>query len=124
MRDALACGHPVDRARLDRGERAEAVAVHDGAVEQIRDGGEPDVWMRPHVEPVPGAKLRRPEMVEEDEWTHHARLRRRQRAAHLNVAEVHRPRNNHACNRITGVSVAGRRVLAAKEAHEGLRWGG
>ncbi len=34
---------------------AEAVAMHDLAVEQIGDGGEADMRMRPHVDAVAGA---------------------------------------------------------------------
>ena len=53
--------------------RAEAIAMHDLAVEQIGDGGEPDMRMRPHVDAVAGAKHRRPDMVEENERPDHAR---------------------------------------------------
>ena len=45
--DAAARGHPVDRAGLDRLHGAEAVAVHDLALEQIGNRREPDVRMRP-----------------------------------------------------------------------------
>ena len=89
MHDAAAGGHPVDLARPDRHRGAEAVAVHDLAVEQVGDGGEPDMRMRPHVEAVAGAELGRAEMIEEHERPDHARLHRRQRAAHREaVAEV------------------------------------
>ena len=82
MDDAAPGRHPVDFARADRSDGAETVAVHDLAVEQIGDGREPDMRMRPHVEPGAGAEVRRPEIVEEDEGPDHARARRRQRAPH------------------------------------------
>ena len=82
-----------------------AVAVHDLAVEQIGDGGEPDMRMRPHVEPVAGAEFRRPEMVEEDERPDHARARRGQRAPHRKaVAEIDRARHHDVGDRLAGVS--------------------
>ena len=105
MHDAAARRHPVHFARLDRRRGAEAVAVHDLAVEQIGDGGEPDMRMRPHVEPVAGAELGRPEMVEEDERPDHARARRRQRAAHREaVAEIDRARHHHMRDRVASIA--------------------
>ena len=44
-------------------------------------------------------------------------LRRRQRAAHLEVAEIGGARHDHALQRVAGLAVAGGRVLAWKEAH-------
>ena len=67
MHDAAPGRHPVDGAGPDRQRGAEAVAMHDLAVEQIGDGGEPDMRMRPHVDAVAGLEHRRAEMVEEDE---------------------------------------------------------
>ena len=65
MHDAAPGRHPVYFTRPDRHGGAETVAVHDLAVEQIGDSGEPDMRMRAHVESVAGAEFRRPEMVEE-----------------------------------------------------------
>ncbi len=118
MHDAAPGRHPVDFARLDRRRGAEAVAVHDLAVEQIGDGGEPDMRMRPHVEAVAGAEFRRPEMVEEDERPDHARARRRQRAPHRKaVAEIDRARHHHLRDGVAGIGVARLRILAGKETH-------
>ena len=58
------------------------------AAEQVGDGGEPDVRVRPHVDALAGQELGRPGLVEEDERPDHLPLRRRQRAAHLEAAEV------------------------------------
>ena len=88
MGDAAARGHPVDVARDDRLVRAEAVAVQDLALEQVGHGGEADVRVRPHVEPLPGQELARPHLVEEDEGPDHLPLLRGQGAADLEAAEV------------------------------------
>ena len=92
--------------------------MHDLAVEQIGDGGKPDMRMRPHVEPVAGAELGRPEMIEENERPDHARARRRQCAAHREaVAEIDGARHHHMGDGRAGVSVAGLRILAGEETH-------
>ncbi len=105
---------------------AETVAMHDFAVEQIGDGGEPDMRVRPHVDAVAGAEHRRSEMIEEDERPDHARARRRQRAMHLEAAEIDRcaARSAAAMASLDGASPnAG--SLAGKEAHDAfLRWRG
>ena len=67
MHDAAAGRHPVDGAGADLLHRAQAVAVHHGAVEQVSDGSQADVRMRPHVVLVFGVLGGRPEVVEEDE---------------------------------------------------------
>ena len=123
MHDAAPGGHPVDLAGPDRHRGAEAVAVHDLAVEQIGHRGEPDMRMRPHVHAGPGAEFHRAEMVEEDERPHHARLRARQRAADFEAAEIDRARHDHMLDRVALEGVAGGGVLRRKEAH-GLtfRW--
>src|SRR5580704_8294977 len=110
MHDAASGRHPIDRAGPDRQRSAEAVAVHDLAVEQIGDGREPDMRMRPDVDAIAGAEYCRSEMVEEDERPHHARARRRQRAVHLEAAEVDRTRYDQLRDCIAGASVAESRV--------------
>ena len=54
MDDALARGHQIDRARLDPWRDAERIAMVDRAVEQIGDGGEVDMRVRPDVHPLAG----------------------------------------------------------------------
>ena len=49
MRNAAAGGHQIHGAGLDLLNVALAVAVHDRAVEQIGDGGKPDMRMRADV---------------------------------------------------------------------------
>ena len=81
MRDAAAGRHPVDFARTDGGESAEAVAMLDFAVEQIGDGRKPDMRMRAHIDADAGLEFRRAHMIDKDERPDHAALRRGQRAA-------------------------------------------
>ena len=117
MHDAASRGHPVDFARPDRHRRAEAVAVHDLAVEQEGDGGEPDVRMRPHVDALAAAELGRPEVIEEDEGADHAPLAVGQRAADREAAEIDAARNDHQFDGVAGCRVAGIWVLVGGEAH-------
>jgi hypothetical protein len=74
--------------------------MHDLAVEQISDGGEPDMRMRSHIDAVAGAKQSRSEMIEEDERPDHAGLSGRQRAMHAKAAEIDRARHDHLFDRI------------------------
>src|SRR3546814_1526446 len=64
--DALARGHPVDLARPDRLLRADAVAMHDLAVEQVGDRREPDMRVRQDVQLVgdAGRQVDRPRSEE------------------------------------------------------------
>ncbi len=100
VHDASARSHPVHLARTDRDEGTETVPVRNLAVKQIRDGREPDMRMRPHVDAGPGAESRRPHLIQEDERTDHAPLRRRQRAADLEIPEIGGARHDHTLQRI------------------------
>src|SRR5436190_4217466 len=86
--DPLARGHQIDRARLDRGEGAERIAVVDRPGEEIGDGGEVDVRVRAHVDSGARIELRRPHLVEEDERPDRRALAMRQRAMDLEPAEI------------------------------------
>ena len=48
--------------------------------------------MRAHIDALADQELGRPHLVEEDEGPDHLLLRRRQRAAHLEAAEITRAR--------------------------------
>ena len=107
MGDAAAGGHQVHGAGLDFPDIALAVAVHDAAVKQIGDGGEPDMRMRANVHALAGHELHRPEMVEEDEGADHLPLAVRQRAPHLEtVAEVAGARHDDQFERVAGEGIA------------------
>jgi hypothetical protein len=60
VHDAAARGHPVHLARADHLLGAEAVAMHDLAVEEVRDRREPDVRMRAHVDAAADGQRRGP----------------------------------------------------------------
>ena len=117
MNDAAAGGHPIDGAGSDRHGAAEAVAMHDLAIEQICHRRQADMRMRPHVDAVANAKDRRAEMIEENERPDHARARRWQSAPDLQAAEIDRTRHDDLRNRIARSGVAEDRVLGRKETH-------
>ena len=63
--DAAPGRHPVDGAWLDALDGAQAVAMHHRAFEQVSDGRQPDMRMRPHVVVVARAGGDRAEVIEE-----------------------------------------------------------
>ena len=91
--------------------------MRDLAVEQIGDGGKPDMRMRPHIDAGAGAKLDRPHFVEKHEGPDHAPLRRRQRAPDFEIAEIGGARHDHLVDRIAAQAVARCRVVSWKKAH-------
>jgi hypothetical protein len=100
MDDAAARRHEIERAGHDRLRRAEAVAVHDFAIEEVGHRREPDVGMRAHIEALAEQKLVRSELVEEDEGPDHLPAGSGQGAANLEAAEVSRTRHDHLLDRI------------------------
>jgi hypothetical protein len=95
MRDAATRRHPVDGAGADRLHRAQTVAVHDLALEQVGDGRQPDMRMGPHIQPVADQEFRRSHLVEEDEGADHAPLDRRQGPPDLKAADIAGTRHDH-----------------------------
>ncbi len=91
--------------------------MHDLAVEQVSHRGKPDMRMRPHIDAVAGAEHSRPEMVEENKRPDHARLRGRQRAMHLEAAEIDRARHDDLRDRFARARIAGGGVFAGEKAH-------
>src|SRR3569623_1213802 len=67
MDDPAAGRQQVDRARFDHLVRPDAVAMFDGAFEEIADGREVDVRMRPYIHSLSCRTPRRPEFIAEDE---------------------------------------------------------
>ena len=100
--DAAARAHPVHVAGIDGLHRAEAVAVVDGAVEQVGDGRKPDMRMRPHVHAFPDREFGGPHLVEEDERSDHAPSRDGQGAAHREPAEIARAWHDHLFDAAAG----------------------
>jgi hypothetical protein len=96
VRDAAAGRHPVHLPRADRHDAAEAVAVQDGALEQVAHGGQPDVRVRAHVQALARGELHGAELVEEHERPDRAPRGAGQRAVHEKaVAEVGRMGRDH-----------------------------
>src|SRR3989337_2424742 len=100
MDDAGSGGHQIDRARLDALVGPDRIAMLNGAVEQISDCGQIDVRMRANIHAVAGRQLRRPELVDEDEWPDHRPLPRRKRAPALERAKVVSDRRDGLDDRI------------------------
>src|ERR1700722_3052991 len=120
MHDAATGCHPIDRAGPDWQCGAEAVTMHDLAIEQISDGGKADMRVRPHVHAVARAEYRRPKVVEEDERSHHARARRRQCAMDLKAAEIDRARHDQFSDGVARAGVAQGWVFAGEKAHDAI----
>jgi hypothetical protein len=94
-------------------DAAQAVAVQHRAFEQVGDGCEPDVRMRPHVVAVAGTGGNRSEVVEEDKrpYTLSRREPRQQSAHQESAAEVVAARlyqflDGHRCYLRTGATSA------------------
>ena len=94
--------------------------MEDLALEQIGDGRQPDVGMRAHVDAAGQQELGRPHLVEEDERADHLPRRRRQRAPHLEAAEIARAWHDDMLDGIARLRIAGRRIVAGKIAHDRL----
>src|SRR5690606_32139285 len=109
--------HQVDFTRTYRQRRPQTVAMHHLAVEEIRDGREPDMRMRPDVDALTGEKLCRPHLVEKDEGSHHLPPRGRQRSAHLEAAEIARTRDDHVFDGIARLGVAWHRIVVYQPTH-------
>ena len=75
--------------------------------------------MRTDVEPVTAFELGRPEMIEEDERTDSPASGMRQRPPHRkSIAEIDAAGNHDDFERVAGITIARRRVLAAKKTHD------
>jgi hypothetical protein len=71
VRNATPRRHEIDSAGLNWLHDTEAVPVQDFPVEQVRDSCETDVRVRANLNALPGWKLRRSDMVKENEGTDH-----------------------------------------------------
>ncbi len=91
---------------------AEAVAMLDRAVEQIGDGGEVDVRVRPDVHALARRQPRRAELVDEDERPDHRPLACGQRPVDLEIAKIVGDRRDG--HRDYGVPCAGRERFSAR----------
>ena len=110
-------GHQVHRAGGDVERVALAVAMGDAAIEQVGDGRQADMRVRPHVHALAGHELHRSHLVEEDEGANHLPLHLRQRAADREAAQVAHSRHHHEVQRIAGCGIAKYRVVRRHPAH-------
>ena len=117
MHDAAAGRHQIHVARLDDHFGAERIAVPDLAVEQIGDGGKPDMRVRTHIHRLAAAQYGRTHAVEEDEGANQPPPCRRQRAADLEAANVLGVRNDHQLDLVAGEGIARVRVFSGEETH-------
>ncbi len=117
MGDTMARDHPVDLAGIDHLMGAETVAMLELSVIKIGNGAQPDMWMRPDVDPLTGQKLRRAGLIEEDKGTDHLPLRRGQRAAHFETAQIAGARDDQGFNVIKLTRIGAGRVQRRVPAH-------
>jgi hypothetical protein len=107
MSDATPGGHEIHRARRNLKRVSFAVAMYNSPVKQVGDRGEPDMGMGPDVQAMSSKELRRPHLIEKDEWPNHLTLIARQSAAHFKaVAQIADSRNNDEFQRITRSLIA------------------
>src|SRR5690348_11266022 len=75
------------------------------------------MWMGANIHAGAQQKFVGTHLVKEDEWTDHLALRRRQRAAHLEAADIPTARNNHRFNEVAGKAIARLGVFSGLPAH-------
>ena len=90
--------------------RSQRVAVIDPHLHQIGDRGEPIMRMRPHVNALPGQKLRRSHLVKEDERPDHLPLQTWQGTAHLKPTQIAGAWDDDSLNRIDSIANRNDRV--------------
>ena len=99
--------HPVDVARHGSAARLPRLSrCMISPLEQVGDGGEADMRVRPHVEAVSRLEFHRPHLIEEDEGPDHVALRERQHAAHFEPSPRSRARGTMAISTGSGVGSA------------------
>ena len=110
MGDAAARRHPIDRAGADHLAAAEAVAMHDLALEQICHRRQADMGMGADVESLASAQNCGAELIEEDEGADHPALGGGQHPADLEaVAQILDPGEDRHLDEIAvhGASLRG-----------------
>src|SRR4029450_4051367 len=123
MCDAAPRGHEIHRTGRDLERVSFAVAMHDAPVKQIGNRRKTDMGMGPHVQAMSRTKLRRPHLIEKDEWTNHLPLVTGQSAAHLKaVAQIADSRNDDEFQRITGSLIAEYWISGGQPTHFELRF--
>ena len=88
MHDAPARDHQVDLPRLDHEFVAERIAVQHFTLEQVGNGRQVDVRMRPYIDPLSGWKYGRSHVIEEGPGADHGLPGAGQGAPYQEAAEV------------------------------------
>src|SRR5688572_7506044 len=94
VRDAATRDHPVYFARADALHRPHAVSVQHVALEEVGDGGEADVRVRPYVDVHVGSSQDWAEMVEEDEGPYEPSMGEWKHAPNVDGPEAARARGD------------------------------
>jgi hypothetical protein len=100
MGDTTPGDHPVQLARTDRLIGPGAVPVMEVAANEVGNGAETDMRVRPNVNALAGQELGRPRLIKEDERSDHLPLGCRQGAPNLRAAEIAGAWNNKGLNRV------------------------
>ena len=82
-------GHPVDRPGFDRRDCARRVSMDQTSLKEVRDGGQPDMWVGVNIRAGTRNKPLRTHHIDEDERADHASLSVREKAPDLTGS--HRP---------------------------------
>ena len=117
MNDAASGGHEIHRTRRDLLDVSLAVAMQDLAVEEVGDGRQANVRMRPNIQPLPSDKLNRAEMIEEDKRPHHLTLAVREGPSDLEPTEITNARDDHQFEGVAGSGITEDGVMRWKPAH-------
>src|ERR1700722_10718732 len=117
MSNAAPRGHQVHCAGRDFHRIALAVAMENASLEQVSDGRQPDMGMRPNIHPVAGEKLRGAHLVEKNEGPNHLAPTMRKRAANRKSAKIAHSGHDHEVERVAALGVACDGIEILQPAH-------
>ncbi|MND28824.1 hypothetical protein D3C80_193180 [compost metagenome] len=120
MHDAAPGGHQVNVSGANDEFGAETVAMLDFAVEQIGDGGKPDMRMRLDVQRLTSLQDRRSHAVKKDEGADETTLPGRQGAAHRKAANIAGARNDEVFDGVAGKGITRDGIVTGKKGHRKL----
>jgi hypothetical protein len=90
----------------------------EAPVEEIGDGGQPDMRVRTDIDALPRDEFGRAHLVEKDEGSDHLALWCWQRAADLEITEVAGARNDERLDGVDGIAHGAIRVEGGVPAHD------
>ena len=123
--DATPGPHQIDRARANQLRVAQAVTMHDLALEQVGHGRQAYVGMGANVDALARGEGGRSHMIEEDERAYGTTAPGRQHATHLELADVLRLGHDEAAERIASgrTGIVGRRAGMRSHGTGLVGWG-